>query len=136
MRPWRMNTHSTRDHDRNFFKQHCRLNNRKFYFLFTMSYISIYRLKIVFCNLFKSLQSVYTISCSLMNRAIITLNFNNQATRSKVTIIVHKFFEHEGNTEQFVTLFDPIIHKYTNNSIRSEINENVCIYGKICAQSI
>ena len=27
---------------------------------------------ILFCNLFKSLQSVYTISCSLMNRAIIT----------------------------------------------------------------
>ena len=27
----------------------------------------------------------------------------------------------EGNTEQFVTLFDPIIHKYTNNSINTEV---------------
>ena len=54
---------------------------------------SIYRLKFLFCNLYKSLQLVYTISCSLMNRAINTLNFYHQATRSKVkTIIVHTFF--------------------------------------------
>ena len=57
---------------------------------------SIYRLKCLFCNLYKSLQSVYTISCSLMNRAIITLNLINQATISKVTtIIVSKIIKHE-----------------------------------------
>ena len=50
----------------------------------------------IFCHLLKSLQLVYTITCSLMNRAIITLNFYNQATRSKVTtIIVSKFIKHE-----------------------------------------
>ena len=46
--------------------------------------------------LFLGGQLIYTISCSLMNRAIITLNFYNQATRSKVTtIIVGKFIKHE-----------------------------------------
>ena len=54
---------------------------------------SIYRLKYFY--FFKSLQAVYTISCSLLNRAILTLNFYNQA-RSKVTvIIVRKFIKHE-----------------------------------------
>ena len=54
---------------------------------------SIYRLK-YFCHFFKSLQSVYTIARSLMNRVIIILIFfYNQATRSKVTtIIVRNFF--------------------------------------------
>ena len=55
---------------------------------------SIYRYKYLY--FFKSLQSVYTISCSLLNRAILTLNFYNQATRSKVTaIIVCKFIKHD-----------------------------------------
>ena len=41
-------------------------------------------------------QSVYTISCSLMTRTIITLHFCNKAIRSKVTtIIVCKVIEHE-----------------------------------------
>ena len=57
---------------------------------------SIYRLKYFYFYFFKSLQSVYTISCSLLNRAILTLNFYNQATRSKLTaIIVHTFIKHE-----------------------------------------
>ena len=35
----------------------------------------------IFFHFFKSLQSVYTTTCNLMNRAIITLNFYKQATR-------------------------------------------------------
>ena len=59
------------------------------------TYISIYRLK-YFCHFFKSLQSVYTITCSLMNRVIITSNIYKQAARLKVTtIIVHTFIKHE-----------------------------------------
>ena len=35
----------------------------------------------------------------------------------------------EGNTEQFATRFDPIIHKYTNNSINTEVRQmKMCVY--------
>ena len=73
---------------------------------FRVDVIGIYILKILFSNLFKSLQSVYTISYNLMNRAIINLNFYNQATRS---IIVRKLLNmnKEGNTLQFCNFFSP-----------------------------
>ena len=59
----------------------------------------IHKLNRTTCNIYGlkyCYQSVYTISCSLLNRAILTLNFYNQVTRSKVTaIIVRKCIKHE-----------------------------------------